>query len=349
MRLVCAVVAVTAWSCVAAPAQEFRLENVASAAAIAPPRIAPRTVLFSDHRNGELVDPATGLIRFSDWGRARPDQRAALALYPGYDEPTLVPANGIGKARKVRLHMYVAEARFLLSRTLASADLARYATLDFIERVDPAIKSRVIAASDVLAGKDAPSAANRNPLRGWCEGAAPMLCIQSRYKLEGRLPIGISLLNKIRDSEKKIADTIDFQSELRVLAAADIDEAALKRLTGLEDQVTSVFEQTIFHVNQIMQFGRFVAVFQRHPSDPGKTIATVFIALAVESDMFEKKKEYEKVPVLRNLVPAQVLAGNSSFNTGNSISSGLPNYARNRIRAVAEILERGGVPTAARK
>ena len=53
------------------------------------------------------------------------------------------------------------------------------------------------------------------------------------------------------------------------------------------------------------------------------------------------KKSYESVPVLRNLVPSQVLLGNSSFNTGNSISSGLPNYSRNRIKAIAGILDRG--------
>jgi hypothetical protein len=38
------------------------------------------------------------------------------------------------------------------------------------------------------------------------------------------------------------------------------------------------------------------------------------------------------------MVPAQVLSGKSSFNTGDSISSGLPNYARNRIKALADIL-----------
>ena len=45
------------------------------------------------------------------------------------------------------------------------------------------------------------------------------------------------------------------------------------------------------------------------------------------------------MPVLRNLVPAQVLMGNVSFNTGTSISAGLPNYARNRIEAIAGILQ----------
>ena len=38
------------------------------------------------------------------------------------------------------------------------------------------------------------------------------------------------------------------------------------------------------------------------------------------------------------LLPAQVLMGNSSFNTGNSISAGLPVYARNRIATFADAL-----------
>jgi hypothetical protein len=44
------------------------------------------------------------------------------------------------------------------------------------------------------------------------------------------------------------------------------------------------------------------------------------------------------VPVLRNLVPAQVLMGQSSFNSGDSISAGLPKYARNEIRTIANLL-----------
>jgi len=35
-----------------------------------------------------------------------------------------------------------------------------------------------------------------------------------------------------------------------------------------------------------------------------------------------------------------VLMGKSSFNSGNSISAGLPDYTRNRIRAFADLLER---------
>ena len=105
--------------------------------------------------------------------------------------------------------------------------------------------------------------------------------------------------------------------------------------------MTGVLEQNIFYVNQVMRFGKFLAITQRHPTDPNKTIATAFMALAVKTDVLEMKKEYESYPVLRNLVPAQVLAGKSSFNTGKSLSAGLPEYTRNRIKAIAGLLERG--------
>jgi hypothetical protein len=68
-----------------------------------------------------------------------------------------------------------------------------------------------------------------------------------------------------------------------------------------------------------MQFGKLLAVFQQFPGDPGKAAVTVFLALAIESNVLGKRKEFALVPVLRNLVPAQVLAGKSSFNTGNSL------------------------------
>jgi hypothetical protein len=103
--------------------------------------------------------------------------------------------------------------------------------------------------------------------------------------------------------------------------------------------VTGALEQNIFYVNQILRFGKFLALLQQHPTDADKTVATAYVALAIKAKVLENKKEYETVPILRNLVPAQVLVGNSSFNSGNSISAGLPAYARNQIKAVAAILE----------
>jgi hypothetical protein len=329
-----------------AGAQEFRIEEVPSVTALAIDKLKPGVIAFSDHRSDELVDPGTGgLIKFADWARARSLQKQVLSLYPSYQEPTVKSSSGgMTKTRKGRLHMYVAEARFLVNKP--AIDLARYATLPFIEKLDPAITSKILPAAEAMPLKEQ-FAYNRNPERPWCDGKPTTVCLTSRYKFEGKLPIGIMLLNQLRE-EKKVADYIDFQSELRVLAPGEFDEANLKALTGLDTPISGVLEQNIFYVNQIMQFARFIAVVQKHPTEAAETVVTAFAALAVESDILEKKKEYERVPVLRNLVPAQVLAGNSSFNTGHSISAGLPNYARNRIKAIAQILESDKASAAAK-
>lgn len=319
---------------------EFRVKDVPSATALDAARLEPGTVAFSDHRGDELTDPATGLIRFEDWARARPVQKQFLNLYPGYVEPTVkVTVHGVTKQRHDKLHMYVAEARFLVAKPPDAIDLARYATPSFLEKIDPSIKHRAIAAADAVPAKDPENPYNKRPDRRWCEGVARSVCIESRYQLEGKLPMGVRLANKLEEGDKKIAETVDFQSELRALSPQEIDQAGLAKLTGVDTPVTGVLEQSTFHVNQIMRFGKFLAVFQKHPSDPNRTVVTAFMALAVKTSVLERKKEFERIPILRNLVPAQVLMGASSFNTGTSISAGLPKYARNRIEAIAGILQ----------
>ena len=325
-------------------AEEFQVQEVSSLTQQAAGTLAPHTILFTDHRKDELVDPLTGLIHFSDWERSRLPQKQLLSLFPSFEEPTInatddAAGDGITKTRKRRLHVYVAEARFALAKPAASIDLSKMITLAMLEQLDPSIKHRLISAADVIPNKDANSS-NRNPKRQWCEGDSSLICIQSKYQLEGRLPTAITLVNKIRENHKKIADFMEFQSELRLVPAGEIDQAALAKATGIDSPIAGAIEQNIFHINQVMQFGKFLAVLQPDPTDAKKSVATAFIALAVDSDLFEKKKELESVPILRNLVPAQVLAGNSSFNTGNSISAGLPKYSRNRIRAVATLLEK---------
>jgi hypothetical protein len=337
------IVAVTLAAALALPlgaaAQEFQLQETPSLPPLSAGPLPPRTILFTDHRKDELVDPVTGLIRFADWARARPQQKELLSLFPGYEEPPIPGPEAPSKAKRRHLHVYVAEARFEVPRPANSVDFSKLTTLAVLDKLDPSIKHQVLAPADVIPNKDPKFAANMNPDRRWCEGTG-VLCIKSNYKLEGRLPMAVLLVNKIRESGKQIADFLEFQSELRQLPAAEINQAAFAQATGVDTPVAGAIEQNIFYVNQVMQFGKFLAVLQPSPADPKKSIATAFVALAVDSDLFEKKKEFENVPVLRNMVPAQVLAGNSSFNTGNSISGGLPKYSRNRVKAIAAFLEK---------
>ena len=324
-----------------AGAQEFRIEEAASPAELAVDRLKPRTIAFIDRPSEELIDPDTGLIRFEDWAQARPLEKQFLTPFPSYLEPTVeATVDGVRKRFKEKLHMYVGEARFALARPPGAIDLASFVALPFVERIDPAIKHKLIAPAETVSAKDPRAVHNQHPLRRWCETRPVTICIHSRYQFEGKLPVGIQIANKLREGAKKIPDYLELESELTLRPPAEVTEMGLAALTGLDTPPAGALEQSIFFVNQVMQFGKLLAVFQAHPTDAKQTVVTVFIALAVESNVLAKKKEFMKVPVLRNLVPAQVLAGKSSFNSGNSISAGLPIYARNQVKAIAAILER---------
>jgi hypothetical protein len=312
-----------------------RIKEVASVAAVDPATIKPGQILFTDHRDNPAA-PENGLIPYLDWLKVRPAEAAALAPFPGYKEPDYtVTVNGVTKPRHETLKVYVAEGRFVVAKPVGAVDLQAHATLPFVQKMDPAIKHRTLAAADVTPTKDPAAAFAKRPDRPWCDGAGA--CIESRYDLEGKLPLGVKLANKLEEgSAKKIAEYVAFQSELRVLGPDQ--GASLQALTRIETPVAGGLEQTIFWVNQILRFGKFLAVFQPMPNDPGKTVVTTYMALAIKGDVLDRKAEYARVPVLKNLLPVQVLMGNSSFNTGSSISAGLPVYARNRIGAFADAL-----------
>ena len=318
------------------PAAPERIREVASVNAQDPATLKPGTILFTDHRD-QPANPESGLVPYLDWLRLRPAEAAALAPYPGYKEPDYAQTvNGVTKQRHETLKVYVAEGRFVVARPPEAIDLAAFANLDFVRTMDPAIRHKALGPADVTPTKDPAAAFARRPDRPWCEGT---VCIESRYDLEGKLPLGVKLANKLEEgSSKKIAEFVSFQSELRTLPPERT--AGLAALTKVDTPVTGGIEQTIFWVNQILRFGKFLAVFQPMPGDPQKTVVTTYMALAIKADVLDRKAEYARVPVLKNLLPAQVLMGNSSFNTGNSISAGLPTYARNRIVAFADAVGR---------
>jgi hypothetical protein len=326
-----------------AQAQDFRIDDVSSARKADATRLIAKTIEFSDRTTAGSIDSETALMPFDVWASTYPAEKKFLALFPGYVEPVVANAaadaadKATGKPYTEKLYMYVAQARFMLAKAPAAIDLSRYVTLPFLESIDPAIQHKLISAADVATFKDKAGTGNDNPDRKWCSDLTTSICIQSTYKLEGKIPMGIMLVNKLRDS-RKVADHIDFQSELAALAPSDLDQAGLRELTGLNTPVAGALEQNIFYVNQIMKFGKFFAVLQAHPSDPEKTVITAFMALAIKASVLDEKRNFETVPVLRNLVPAQVLMGQSSFNSGNSISAGLPKYARNEIKTVATLL-----------
>jgi hypothetical protein len=323
-------------------AQDFHIDDVPAARAVNVADVKPGAIEFSDHTGTGAVDSETALVHFGEWAEKHPNEKKFLALFPAYTEPTIGKSasggnDGNGGPTIDKLYMYVAQARFVLDKTPGSIDLSRFVTLDFLQKIDPAITHTQITAPDPTQFKDDAIAGNDNPDRKWCGGRTTSICIQSSYKLEGKIPMGILLVNKLRDT-KKVADHIDFQSELSALAPADLDQPGLQDLTGLNTPISGALEQNIFYVNEIMKFGKFFAIFQADPADANKTVVTAFMTLAIKASVLDDKRNFETMPVLRNLVPAQVLMGQSSFNSGHSISAGLPTYARNEIKTIAGLL-----------
>ncbi|GBU16446.1 hypothetical protein AOPFMNJM_1361 [Methylobacterium jeotgali] len=321
----------------AAPAAATgRVRDVPAVEAVDPATLKPGAIVFTDYRD-KPENPESGLTPFKDWARLRPAEAAALTPFAGYKEPDYTTTvNGVSKPRHEALKVYVAKARFVVARPAEGIDLNAFANLAFVQAMDPAIKHRVLNPAEVTPTKDPAAAFARRPDRPWC---AEGLCIESRYDLEGKLPLGVRLANKLEEGDrKKIAEFVSFQSELRVLPPAEA--AGLSEFTGVATPVTGALRQTIFWVNQILRFGTFLAVVQPVPGDPQRAVVSVSMALAVKADVLDRKAEYARVPVLKNLLPAQVLMGNSSFNTGSSISAGLPTYARNRVAAFADALAR---------
>src|SRR5258708_4963254 len=160
-----------------AKAQEFRVEEVAALTDLPAAQVKPKTIVFADHPPENLVDLGTGFMRYQEWAKARPLERQFLGLYPGYSEPnTDLVVDGVKKRFKESLHMYVATARFVLSRQPGSLDLARLITLPFVKQIDPAIKHRLISSAEVTATQDPKVIVNQNPKRTRCEGRPTLLC-----------------------------------------------------------------------------------------------------------------------------------------------------------------------------
>jgi hypothetical protein len=323
-------------------APDFTLEEARSVDDLGLPPTA-NLIRFSD-RQGPETDPS--LTPFATRSRNHPEQKRLLALHPAYVESTVaVTVDGLRKTREEKLEVYVAGARVILDRPPPSIDLAQLAAAETLAKVDPAVRHRPITKDEAVPNRDPEQPYNRRPDRAWCEGGQ-VACFESRYDLEGKLPLGIRLANKLEEGGKKIADHVTFQSEVKLSYQTDIDAEGIGRLTRISTPISGTLEQSTFHVNQILRLGKLIAVVQPAPSDPNKAALSVYIALAVKTDVLNRKKEYERTPVLRNLVPAQVLMGTSSFNSGTSLSAGLPVYARSpwseRDRACIVRLRHGG-------
>ncbi len=213
----------------------------------------------------------SGLIPYLDWLKARPAEAQALSPFPGYKEPDYtVTLNGVSKPRHETLKVYVAEGPV---RGGASGRVDR-SQGPGQSRLHPGHGPGDQAPRDRPRRRDADQRPGRRlrpaARHALVRGAAA--CIESRYDLEGKLPLGVRLANKLEEgSAKKIAE---FVSSFRASCACSIRRRRphSRRSRKVDTPSAGGLEQTIFWVNQILRFGKFLAVFQSMPNDPQKTV-----------------------------------------------------------------------------
>ena len=206
------------------------VEETTSLVSVPVAQLKPKTIVFADRPAEEVLDASTGFMRFEDWARGKPCRSKFLSLYPGYNEPNVeVIVDGLKKRYREKLHMYVAQARFVLPRPAASLDLASFVDDAICEKIDPAIKHRSFTwprtSRRPERAQDRSQPAPAAPLvRGQCDRDLHSFHLQARRSA----PTGIALANKIRERSKQISDTLEFDSELALLSPAEIADAGVQ-------------------------------------------------------------------------------------------------------------------------
>ena len=86
-----------------------------------------------------------------------------------------------------------------------------------------------------------------------------------------------------------------------------------------------------------MKFGKLFAVFQAYPADPGKTIVTAFMALAIKTRVLDENAVLDRAGVAQPRAGAS-LDGSVVLQRGQFDQRRVTEYARNEIKTIAELL-----------
>ena len=214
--------------------------------------------------------PRPILSRLTNGRDIRPAQKKFLSLFPATPSRPLsrrrAAAIRPARGREAR-HVCRAGALSARSRRRARSTFRATSRWRFWKRSTPRSSTGCWRRPTSKPFKDAQGTGNDNPERKWCTGRAALICIQSSYRLEGRIPLGIMLVNKLRDTPKKVSDQIDFQSELSQVAAADLDQAGLRAADRASTRRWPACSSRIFLRQPDHEVRKFFAVFQADPAD----------------------------------------------------------------------------------
>ena len=298
---------------------------------------------------------------FDAWTEQDADESQVLALFPGYEEPTVAYIKeGERKEIQEKLMMYVVRTKTVLQKPAAQIDVAGMIKLANIKKFDPAIQHVQINTAqlmpNVVGKKDISNfdwcnkggdyivrpkkEIDMSHLTGhqWCQSSDRSTCVESCYIFTPIWQKGVKTAATLMDARAtltgKEADRKDLgvgmQSEIRYyLNEAEYGAGVpLSKLTRINTPVRGIIEQNIFYFNQVFQFGKIVSVLQDKEGDANQTVMSNFIVMGV------RERSWKKYPMLPD-----ILQGQAIVNTATGLTAGIPVFTQDMSKSIAKLLE----------
>lgn len=302
---------------------------------------------------------------FEEWVKSSPVEYEFLGLWDGYKEPLMLTPKDKKEVLE-KLTMFVSSAKAIINKPITDIKLQKLIQLDFVRNLDTDIKHEPIAPTAIMplvAGKgeinnfkwcnagsiktnfkrpmlETNLAVLNRPGSSWCSDTGRSLCLESCYHFPMAYTPVVWGYNK--GKAKSEYDKKDFgfaiQSEVRYFTSeAELGKRRkISELTGIDTPVRGILEQNIFYINQLLQYGKVLAVFQEHPTDAGKTIVTSYYVFGAQTETWLKKYDFVGV----ELETKEVLMGRvDGVNTETGLTAGFPVYTRNFSSSLATKLE----------
>lgn len=303
------------------------------------------------------------LVPFAQWAQT-PVAKEFLVAYPGYQE-RVVTLKLNGKQTVETLDMFVGKAKTVINRPATGIDLKKMLNLKFAASLDPEIKHKQIAPAQIMpivAGGDVSQKFDwcnkpvmkedgtrdfsrdaffryrsdgdlsqlQRPGSKWCENTERSICLESCYPFTNLIWTNlVRAYNKVARADDLKDVGISFESELRyfVSEAEMGKKLPIRDLTKYDGKVTGVIEQSMFYFDQVMDYGKILAVFQELPGN--RTLVTSYIVIGVRHRTLAKN----------SLVKLTIMGNNPVGNTKTGITAGLPVFTQNLAKQISAGLD----------
>lgn len=309
---------------------------------------------------------------YQTWKEKRPIEFKYLNLFPEYREPEIsLKPNELDEEKHVELmRVFTNKARVVINKAASKIDLGAFLNAEIYSQLMPDMAHRFVDNSQILpvlkekAGlqtfsfcrpsaeterskdrtfierpqKEGDLSYQMSATRKWCDqtgGQCVRSCTTFEEGSKNWLTVaGINLARKLA-GKRPLDYGLAFESEIRVYRSESEYGNTLSELTGISTPVQGVFEQSIFYVNQMIQFGKIITIIQPHPSDPEKTVASTYVIIGVKETSFNSIP----IPELGPKGLALFFKGELG-NTEHGPTAGLPKYTQEIASRIADYFEK---------